>query len=151
MNKYITNSIFNLSYSTLYENFHGKQHSRKVQYPLDSSSYKIINEIGVSNSAVVYKAICIPINSTPVAIKSIDLDRSRPDLDDVQREEKTLSLLSHPNILKAICSFTVDHRLYSLGGYAIYDMGFITINNLSLFPKWLNRRIHSCYSLRHSH
>ncbi|CAI8610252.1 unnamed protein product [Vicia faba] len=78
----------------------------------------------IAESAVVYKAICITINSTPVAIKSIDLDRSRPDLDDVQREEKTLSLLSHPNILKAICSFTVDHRLYSLGGYAIYDMSF---------------------------
>ncbi|CAK8535914.1 unnamed protein product [Lathyrus sativus] len=86
--------------------------AERVQYPLDSSSYKIIDEIGAGNSAVVYKAICIPINSTPVAIKSIDLDRSRPDLDDVRREAKTLSLLSHPNILKAHCSFTVDRRLW---------------------------------------
>ena len=86
--------------------------AERVQYPLDSSSYKIVDEIGAGNSAVVYKAICIPINSTPVAIKSIDLDRSRPDLDDVRREAKTLSLLSHPNILKAHCSFTVDRRLW---------------------------------------
>ncbi|CAI8611981.1 unnamed protein product [Vicia faba] len=86
--------------------------AERVQYPLDSSSYKIIDEIGAGNSAVVYKAICVPINSTPVAIKSIDFERSRPDLDDVRREAKTLSLLSHPNILKAHCSFTVDRRLW---------------------------------------
>ncbi|KAG4384839.1 hypothetical protein AAZX31_13G331300 [Glycine max] len=85
---------------------------KRVQYPLDSSSYKLLNEIGEGVSAVVYKALCIPMNSAAVAIKSIDLDRSRPDLDDVRREAKTLSLLSHPNILKAHCSFTVDRRLW---------------------------------------
>ncbi|XP_027343590.1 serine/threonine-protein kinase BLUS1 [Abrus precatorius] len=85
---------------------------KRVQYPLDASSYKILNEIGEGTSALVYKAMCIPMNSTLVAIKSIDLDRSRPDLDDVRREAKTLSLLSHPNILKAHCSFTVHRRLW---------------------------------------
>ncbi|KAK7271971.1 hypothetical protein RJT34_28282 [Clitoria ternatea] len=85
---------------------------KRLQYPLDPSSYKILNEIGAGVSAVVYKAICIPLNSTPVAIKSIDLDRSRSNLDDVRREAKTLSLLSHPNILTAHCSFTVRHRLW---------------------------------------
>ncbi|XP_017424412.1 serine/threonine-protein kinase BLUS1 [Vigna angularis] len=85
---------------------------KRLQYPLDSSSYKLLNEIGAGVSAVVYKAICIPMNYAAVAIKSIDLDRSRPDLDDVRREAKTLSLLSHPNILKAHCSFTVDRRLW---------------------------------------
>ncbi|QCE09057.1 serine/threonine-protein kinase BLUS1 [Vigna unguiculata] len=89
-----------------------KEPPKRLQYPLDSSSYKLLNEIGAGVSAVVYKAICIPMNSAAVAIKSIDLDRSRPDLDDVRREAKTLSLLSHPNILKAHCSFTVDRRLW---------------------------------------
>ncbi|KAK7335874.1 hypothetical protein VNO80_27979 [Phaseolus coccineus] len=89
-----------------------KEPPKRLQYPLDSSSYKILHEIGAGVSAVVYKAICIPMNSAAVAIKSIDLDRSRPDLDDVRREAKTLSLLSHPNILKAHCSFTVDRRLW---------------------------------------
>ncbi|XP_068500670.1 serine/threonine-protein kinase BLUS1 [Phaseolus vulgaris] len=89
-----------------------KDAPKRLQYPLDSSSYKLLHEIGAGVSAVVYKAICIPMNSAVVAIKSIDLDRSRPDLDDVRREAKTLSLLSHPNILKAHCSFTVDRRLW---------------------------------------
>lgn len=80
-------------------------------FPLDSKSYKILDEIGVGVSGVVYKAICIH-DSSVVAIKSIDLERSRADLDSVRREAKTLSLLSHPNILNAHCSFTVDHRLW---------------------------------------
>ncbi|XP_061371093.1 serine/threonine-protein kinase BLUS1 [Gastrolobium bilobum] len=85
---------------------------KRVQYPLDSCSYKLLDKIGTGVSAIVYKAICVPMNSSLVAIKSIDLDRSRPDLDDVRREAKTLSLLSHPNILKSHCSFTVDRRLW---------------------------------------
>ncbi|KAM7462941.1 hypothetical protein LguiA_031062 [Lonicera macranthoides] len=88
------------------------EESRKLQYPLDSNSYKILNEIGRGLSAIVYKAICIPMNNSPVAIKTIDLDRSRADLENVRREAKTMSLLSHPNILKALCSFTVDRRLW---------------------------------------
>ncbi|MED6193032.1 hypothetical protein PIB30_015235 [Stylosanthes scabra] len=85
---------------------------RRLQYPLDPNSYKILDEIGSGVSAVVYKAICIPMNSSLVAIKSIDLDGSRPDFDDVRHEVKTLSLLSHPNILNAHCCFTVEHRLW---------------------------------------
>ncbi|KAF3456847.1 hypothetical protein FNV43_RR01501 [Rhamnella rubrinervis] len=85
---------------------------RKLQYPLDSTSYRIISEIGVGVSAVVYKAICTTMNSSVVAIKAIDLDQSRADFDNVRREAKTMSLLSHPNILNAHCSFTVDRRLW---------------------------------------
>ncbi|CAL5392500.1 unnamed protein product [Camellia sinensis] len=84
---------------------------RKVQYPHDSTCYKITDEIGRGVSAIVYKAICIP-NSTVVAIKSIDLDRSRTELESVRLEAKIMSLLSHPNILRAHCSFMVDHRLW---------------------------------------
>ncbi|GMP25172.1 hypothetical protein CsSME_00002163 [Camellia sinensis var. sinensis] len=46
----------------------------KVQYPHDSTCYKITDEIRRGVSAIVYKAICIPMNSTVVAIKSIDLE-----------------------------------------------------------------------------
>lgn len=87
---------------------------KRVQYPLDSSSYKLLNEIGEGVSAVVYKALCIPMNSAAVAIKSIDLDLSRPDLDDVRREAKTLSLLSHPNILWAVMPFMAAGSLQSI-------------------------------------
>lgn len=89
-----------------------EEESRKVQYPLDFRCYKILNEIGRGASAIVYKGICIPLNSSVVAIKSIDLDQSKADFDNVRREAKTVSLLSHPNILKAHCSFTVDRRLW---------------------------------------
>jgi len=87
-----------------------EEEPNKVQYPLDSNSYEILDEVGVS--AVVYKAICLPMDSMLVAIKAIDLDQSRVDLENVRREAKTMSLLSHPNILNAHCSFIVDHRLW---------------------------------------
>ncbi|ONI26604.1 hypothetical protein PRUPE_1G034000 [Prunus persica] len=85
---------------------------KKVQFPLDSTAYQILDEIGFGVSAVVYKAICLPMNNTIVAIKSIDLDQSRANFDNIRRETKTLSLLSHPNILSAHCSFTVDRHLW---------------------------------------
>ncbi|GLT99449.1 hypothetical protein SLE2022_168870 [Rubroshorea leprosula] len=84
----------------------------KPQFPLDSHSYRILDEIGAGVSATVYKAECVPMNSALVAIKAIDLDRLRPDFDSVRRETKTMSLLSHPNVLRALCSFTVDRRLW---------------------------------------
>lgn len=90
----------------------GELASPRVQYPLNSEAYRILDEIGVGVSAIVYKAECLPMNSSLVAIKCIDLDQSRADLDSVMREVKTMSLLSHPNILRAHCSFTVDHRLW---------------------------------------
>uniref|UniRef100_A0A1J3JP32 Serine/threonine-protein kinase BLUS1 n=1 Tax=Noccaea caerulescens TaxID=107243 RepID=A0A1J3JP32_NOCCA len=84
----------------------------RLEFPLDSDAYEIICKIGVGVSASVYKAICIPMNSTVVAIKAIDLDQSRADFDSLRRETKTMSLLSHPNILNAYCSFTVDRCLW---------------------------------------
>nr|DAD19819.1 TPA_asm: hypothetical protein HUJ06_021282 [Nelumbo nucifera] len=80
------------------------------QYPLDHSSYKILAMIGDGVSAIVYKAECLS-NSSAVAIKAIDLDRSKANLDYIRREANTRSLLSHPNILRAQCSFTVDRHL----------------------------------------
>ncbi|PPR92517.1 hypothetical protein GOBAR_AA28151 [Gossypium barbadense] len=90
----------------------GHHHHPKVQFPLDSDSYKIVDEIGIGVSAIVYKAECIPLNSTTVAIKSIDLDQFKVDFDNIRRETKIMTLLSHPNILNAHCSFTVGRRLW---------------------------------------
>ncbi|XP_059298960.1 serine/threonine-protein kinase BLUS1 [Lycium ferocissimum] len=84
----------------------------QILYPLDSTCYRILDEIGRGVSAIVYKAICLPMNSSVVAIKAIDLDQSKADLDNIRHEAKTMSLLSHPNILKAHCSFTVDRCLW---------------------------------------
>ncbi|CAA0807160.1 Serine/threonine-protein kinase BLUS1 [Striga hermonthica] len=85
---------------------------KQETYPLDPNSYKILDEIGRGTSATVYKAICIPMNSSTVAIKAIDLEKSRADLENVRREAKTLSLLNHPNILRAHCSFAAGTSLW---------------------------------------
>ncbi|KAI3707457.1 hypothetical protein L6452_25996 [Arctium lappa] len=86
--------------------------TKKFHYPLDPNSYQILDQIGRGCSAIVYKALCTT-TSVVVAIKSIDLDRSSTDdFDNVRREAKTMSLLSHPNVLKAHCSFTVGRRLW---------------------------------------
>jgi hypothetical protein len=64
----------------------------------------------------VYKALCLPLGSSSspavVAIKAIDLERSRANLDDVWREAKAMALLSHRNVLRAHCSFTVGSHLW---------------------------------------
>ncbi|KAB1206620.1 Serine/threonine-protein kinase BLUS1 [Morella rubra] len=89
-----------------------EEEPKRVQYyPLDSNSYKILGEIGVGVTGVVFKAICVPMDST-VAIKAINLDQASTDFNYVRREAKTLSLLSHPNILNAHCSFTVDRSFW---------------------------------------
>lgn len=84
------------------------------EYPPDPNSYKIMAEIGVGVSAIVYKAVCLTMHApySIVAIKSIDLDQSRSDLESIRQETKTMSLLSHPNILRAHCSFSVGRRLW---------------------------------------
>ncbi|XP_077252066.1 protein kinase superfamily protein [Tasmannia lanceolata] len=87
-------------------------HRKIISYPLDRDSYLLLGEIGSGVSAVVYKALCLPLNSIVVAIKSIDLERTRANLDDVRREAKAMTLLSHANILTAHCSFTVDSHLW---------------------------------------
>ncbi|KAL5542177.1 hypothetical protein UlMin_009887 [Ulmus minor] len=84
--------------------------TRKIRYPLEKKSYKLLDKIGEGVSAEVYKAICLPMDSALVAIKAIDV--SRVDLDNVRRETNAMSLLSHPNILNAHCSFNVDHYLW---------------------------------------
>lgn len=81
-------------------------------YPLDSNCYRILDEIGRGVSAVVYKAVCIPMQSSVVAIKAIDLEKSKADFENVRREAKIMTLLRHPNILRAHCSFTVETSLW---------------------------------------
>ncbi|KAE8076149.1 hypothetical protein FH972_014814 [Carpinus fangiana] len=81
---------------------------RVVQYPLDLESYEILDKVGVDASAVVYKAVCVPMNSTVVAIKAINLDQAWW----WQSKPPPLSHDSHPNVLNALCSFTADQRFW---------------------------------------
>ncbi|KAK3138912.1 hypothetical protein QOZ80_5AG0375070 [Eleusine coracana subsp. coracana] len=84
----------------------------EVKYPLNAESYRLLCKIGSGASAVVYKAVCLPLGSAVVAIKAIDLERSRANLENVWREAKAMTLLSHSNVLRAHCSFTVGSHLW---------------------------------------
>jgi len=85
----------------------------EVKYPLGAESYRLLCKIGSGVSAVVYKAVCLPLGSSAVvAIKAIDLERSRANLEDVWREAKAMALLSHCNVLRAHCSFAVGSHLW---------------------------------------
>ncbi|CAD6268846.1 unnamed protein product [Miscanthus lutarioriparius] len=87
----------------------------EARYPLNAESYRLLCKIGSGVNAVVYKAVCLPLGSSAsavVAIKAIDLERSRANLDGVRREAKAMALLSHRNVLRAHCSFTVGSHLW---------------------------------------
>uniref|UniRef100_A0A7C9ENJ3 Protein kinase domain-containing protein n=1 Tax=Opuntia streptacantha TaxID=393608 RepID=A0A7C9ENJ3_OPUST len=98
------------------------------KYPVDAKDYKLYEEIGEGVSATVYRALCIPFNEI-VAIKVLDLERCSNDLDGIRREVHTMSLIDHPNVLRAHCSFTDRHNLwvvmpYMAGGSCLHIMKF---------------------------
>ncbi|XP_021649450.2 serine/threonine-protein kinase BLUS1 isoform X1 [Hevea brasiliensis] len=92
------------------------EHISEKRYPVSAKDYKLCEEVGEGGSATVYKALCIPLNET-VAIKVLDLERCNNDLDDMRREEQTMSLIDHPNVLQAHCSFTTGHSLWVVMPY----------------------------------
>ncbi|XVF38391.1 hypothetical protein REPUB_Repub20aG0097400 [Reevesia pubescens] len=78
------------------------------------------------------------MKSTVVAIKAIDLDQSKADFDNIRRETKIMLLLSHPNILNAYCSFTVDRRLWVVMPFM--SGGFLQSIISSSFPDGLSKQ-----------
>ncbi|GMI86808.1 MITOGEN-ACTIVATED PROTEIN KINASE KINASE KINASE KINASE4, TARGET OF TEMPERATURE3 [Hibiscus trionum] len=96
------------------------------RYPVNAKDYKIYEEVGDGVSATVYRALCIPLDEI-VAIKVLDLEKCNNDLDGIRREVQTLSLIDHPNVLRAHCSFTAGHNLwvvmpYMAGGSCLHIM-----------------------------
>ncbi|CAI0441808.1 unnamed protein product [Linum tenue] len=80
-------------------------------FSANSKDYKLLEEIGHGASATVYRAIFLPTNEV-IAVKCLDLDRCNSNLDDIRREAQTMSLIDHPNVIKAFCSFVVDRNLW---------------------------------------
>lgn len=80
-------------------------------YSAKPRDYKLLEEVGYGASATVYRAIYLPFNEV-VAIKCLDLDRCNSNLDDVRREAQTMSLIDHPNVVRAYCSFVVERNLW---------------------------------------
>uniref|UniRef100_A0A7N0TP57 Protein kinase domain-containing protein n=1 Tax=Kalanchoe fedtschenkoi TaxID=63787 RepID=A0A7N0TP57_KALFE len=86
------------------------------KFPVNASEYKLYEEVGEGVSATVYRALCIPLNEI-VAVKVLDLEKCNNDLDRIRREVLTMTLINHPNLLRAHCSFTSDHSLWVVMPY----------------------------------
>ncbi|CAH1415371.1 unnamed protein product [Lactuca virosa] len=78
-------------------------------YTTNPNDYKLLEEVGYGASATVYRAIYLPTNDV-IAVKSLDLDRINSNLDDIRREAQTMSLIDHPNVIRAFCSFVVKQK-----------------------------------------
>uniref|UniRef100_A0A7N0RC61 Protein kinase domain-containing protein n=1 Tax=Kalanchoe fedtschenkoi TaxID=63787 RepID=A0A7N0RC61_KALFE len=89
----------------------GKSRSVQRVYSANASDYKLLEEIGYGASATVFRAIYLPLNDV-VAVKCLDLDRCNSNLDDIRREAQTMSLIDHPNVVSAHCSFVVGRSLW---------------------------------------
>ncbi|XWS30361.1 hypothetical protein CRYUN_Cryun24cG0110700 [Craigia yunnanensis] len=102
------------------------EHLLERRYSVNAKDYKLYEEVGEGVSASVYRALCIPLNEI-VAIKVLDLEKCNNDLDGIRREVQTMSLIDHPNVLQAHCSFTTGHSLwvvmpYMAGGSCLHIM-----------------------------
>ncbi|XP_056169798.1 serine/threonine-protein kinase BLUS1 isoform X2 [Syzygium oleosum] len=102
------------------------EHTPDKKFPLNAKDYKLFEEVGEGVSATVYRALCSPLNER-VAIKVLDLEKCNNDLDGIRREVQTMSLINHPNLLRAHCSFTAGHSLwvvmpYMAGGSCLHIM-----------------------------
>ncbi|RZC72043.1 hypothetical protein C5167_035195 [Papaver somniferum] len=86
------------------------------KFPLDAKDYKLYEEVGDGVSATVYRALCVPLNEV-VAIKVLDLEKCNNDLDGIRREVQTMTMISHPNVLQAHCSFSAGHHLWVVMPY----------------------------------
>ncbi|KAG8502919.1 hypothetical protein CXB51_000767 [Gossypium anomalum] len=80
-------------------------------YSANPSDYKLLKEVAYGTSATVYRAIFLSTNDI-VAVKCLDLDCCNSNLDDTHRKAQTMSLIDHSNIIRAYCSFVVDHNLW---------------------------------------
>ncbi|KAK1299348.1 Mitogen-activated protein kinase kinase kinase ANP1 [Acorus calamus] len=86
------------------------------RFPTNPKDYKMYEEVGEGVSAIVYRALCIPLNEI-VAIKVLDLEKCNNDLDGIRREVQTMSLINHPNLVRAHCSFAADQSLWVVMPY----------------------------------
>ncbi|KAL5230113.1 hypothetical protein ABZP36_028889 [Zizania latifolia] len=73
--------------------------------------YELMEEVGYGAHAVVYRAVFLPRNEV-VAVKCLDLDQLNNNIDEIQREAQIMSLIEHPNVIRAYCSFVVEHSLW---------------------------------------
>ncbi|XP_009628098.1 uncharacterized protein [Nicotiana tomentosiformis] len=93
-----------------------KPSEKRIQYTIGSEHYTLYEEVGQGVSALVHRALCNPLNEI-VAIKILDFERDKCDLDRVSREAQIMVLVDHPNVLKSHCSFVCDQNLWVVMPY----------------------------------
>ncbi|KAJ7945094.1 Kinase family protein [Quillaja saponaria] len=89
----------------------GRMGGNKRTYSANHTDYKLLEEVGYGASATVYRAIYLPLNEV-VAVKCLDLDSCNSNFDNICREAQTMSLIDHPNVVRAYCSFVVERNLW---------------------------------------
>ncbi|XP_021313895.1 serine/threonine-protein kinase BLUS1 isoform X3 [Sorghum bicolor] len=100
--------------------------TERRKYPIHVEDYELYEEIGQGVSAIVYRALCKPLDEI-VAVKVLDFERTNSDLNNIVREAQTMILIDHPNVVKAHCSFAKDQTLwvvmpYMAGGSCLHIM-----------------------------
>ncbi|KAJ0962142.1 hypothetical protein J5N97_029970 [Dioscorea zingiberensis] len=94
----------------------GMGRGAKRSFSVSPADYQLLQEVGYGASATVFRAIYVPSNEY-VAVKCLDLDRCNINLEDIRREAQTMSLIDHPNVIRAYCSFVVDSCLWVVMPY----------------------------------
>ncbi|CAM0943526.1 unnamed protein product [Alopecurus aequalis] len=102
------------------------------KYPILAEDYELYEEIGQGVSAIVYRALCRPLNEI-VAVKVLDFERTNSDLNNIMREAQTMILIDQPNVVKALCSFANNQTLwvvmpYMAGGSCLHIMKSVQPN-----------------------
>ncbi|KAL0431657.1 UNVERIFIED_CONTAM: Serine/threonine-protein kinase fray2 [Sesamum radiatum] len=92
------------------------EQASEKKFPHNAEDYELYEEVGEGVSAIVYRALCVPLNEI-VAIKVLDLEKCNNDLDGIRREVQTMILIDHPNLLRAHCSFATGHNLWVVMPY----------------------------------
>ncbi|KAF8049607.1 hypothetical protein N665_2171s0009 [Sinapis alba] len=112
--------------------------SSTKRFPLYAKDYELFEEVGEGVSATVYRAKCIALNEN-VAIKIMDLEKCRNDLDTIRKEVHIMSLIEHPNLLKAHCSFIDRNSLWIVMPYMSGGSCFHLMK--SVYPEGLEQPI----------
>ena len=87
-------------------------------YPTHASAYVITDEIGRGVSGTVWKGLIPERSNEIVAIKVLDLeDQDQTYLEEIRREAQTMSMLSHPNLVRYYCSFIEGSSLWVVMPY----------------------------------
>ncbi|CAN7053858.1 unnamed protein product [Brassica rapa subsp. trilocularis] len=108
------------------------------RFPLYAKDYELFEEVGEGVSATVYRARCIALNEN-VAIKIMDLEKCRNGLDTIRKEVHIMSLIDHPNLLKAHCSFIDRNSLWIVMPYMSGGSCFHLMK--SVYPEGLEQPI----------